>query len=101
VITYIKAPAGTASITIQCCDIVRLETHVLGFFDQKLFNLYVFLKKDDSEHFYMLTYPNEESSQQAYDQLSASISEPIDLDHIIQLDDALPNYDAATRVAPL
>lgn len=89
-ITYIKAPAGTASTTIQCSDIVRLETRVLEFFNQKAFNLYVFLRKGEGEHFYMLSYPDRESTQTAYKQFSASISGPIGPEHVIKLDAALP-----------
>ena len=99
-ITYIKAPEGTASTTIQCSDIVRLEARVLEFFNQKVFNLYIFLRKGEDEHFHMLSYPDRESTQTAYRQLSASISGPIGPEHVIKLDAALPGVAEPTEAPP-
>ncbi|ARS36378.1 hypothetical protein [Pontibacter actiniarum] len=82
-ITHIQGPEGSSNTQIQVKDILYLKTHQLSFFDTEVFNLYVFVKKGDSEHFYLFIYKELLPMQLAFEQLTAAMETPLSGTHTI------------------
>jgi hypothetical protein len=70
-IIKIKEPNGSVSSTIPLCDIDHVEAHTLSFFDEKVYSLYLVLKRDDQTYFHLFSYKCLENMLQAEKQLTA------------------------------
>jgi hypothetical protein len=55
-IIKIKEPNGSVSSTIPLSDIDHVETHTLSFFDEKVYSLYLVLKREGQSYFHLFSY---------------------------------------------
>jgi len=69
-ILNIPGPLSSASTIVSVDDIIRLETSVLSFFGEKLYNLYIIVKADDGENFHLFSYVRKERFEYAFATLS-------------------------------
>jgi hypothetical protein len=74
-ILNIIGPPNAISTSIPLQDIVRLETCALGFFGEKVFNLYIIMKNNESEYFNLLSFARKDKFNEAYISLSHSLNE--------------------------
>jgi len=66
----ITGPTGSSTTSFLLGEIVRIEAHILTFFEEKVYNFYVFVEKAAQEYFYMFSYKRQEDLEQAHQQLA-------------------------------
>ncbi|MBF9252037.1 hypothetical protein I2I11_01895 [Pontibacter sp. 172403-2] len=84
-ITIIQGPIGSSTTSILLCEITRIEAHTLTFFEEKVYNFYVFVEKAAQEYFYMFSYKQLQDFEQAHKQLTSLLKDPQAQDHTIQI----------------
>ena len=80
----IPVPCGSSASFISLCDVVRIESRTLSFFESSMHNLYIVMKLNQQEdEFSLYTYHQEKDMLLAYDliadQLNRKAEEPITL----------------------
>ncbi|WP_439880241.1 hypothetical protein ACSX1A_13880 [Pontibacter sp. MBLB2868] len=70
----IQAPEGTFDTKILLKDILYLETRKLSFFGKNKYNLYVYVKKGETELYHLFVYDQLLHMQAAHTQLQTSMA---------------------------
>lgn len=69
-IIKIREPNGSVSSTIPLSDIDHVETHTLSFFDEKVYSLYLVLKREGQSYFHLFSYKCPDNMLQAEKQIT-------------------------------
>ncbi|MCC9166006.1 hypothetical protein [Pontibacter harenae] len=67
----IEVPCECLGTAFQVSEILRVERRALSFFDNKVFNLYIIVKRDAEELFHLFSFQDYGKMETAYQQLSA------------------------------
>ena len=89
-ISYIPGPEGSANTHILLEDIVGVSTSELRYFNNKAYNLYVLVTKENNELFYLFVYSSKEQMKEAFEKLSSIVATDMPQGYVVNFSPAVP-----------